>query len=262
MRKLSIVICALIFPLCVTAQRMGLTTVNKATFGIKGGVNLASMQYTDNHLSSLPQKQVFKPIGGIFIDIPINDFIGMIPEVSYVERGMMTTYKHYSTTMMSYDISARYVDLRIPFLLGINVFYWIQPYLVAGVDAGYLLGGNIHLKQVGMPNPEISIPIGTANMFGWYLGDFAGLVLRFFGEMNGQRAQFKIDAVYNYGFLDSFSNMEHADVSAPMNVNAYNTTGERFPKGIELTIGLAIPLTPDKNDACYSFSRDKWMKYY
>lgn len=91
-----------------------------------------------------------------------------------------------------------------------------------------------------------------------YAGAFAGFGMRFFHTMNGKKAQLRIEAVYDFDFLDTFSRMEHGDEANSVNVNAYNITGKRLPKGIAVTMGLVVPLLPDKNDACYSFSKNKW----
>ena len=228
------------------------------TIGIKGGVNLAGMLYTDSHLSALPQETDIKSIGGVFVDIPLTSTLGFVPELLYVERGMKTTYTHYSGNEVHYELSSRYVDVRLPFLFGLNVTQGFQPYLIAGADVGYLLGGKIHLHQSGLPCPDTTVMMGKANMSPFYMGAFAGVGMRFFRVMNGRRAQLRIEAVYNMDFVDSFSAMEHADASHSVNVNAYNTTGKRFPRGIEVTMGLVVPLRPDKNDACYNWERHYW----
>lgn len=255
MRKLAIVFCLLILPSWSMAQWTGNKTKDNISIGIKGGINFPGMRYTDPHQSVLPQDTLIKPLGGVFVDIPINQFLTIAPEVMYVGRGMRTHYKHYSNNTIIYGIQANYVDLRIPVMLGIEVTSWFQPYLVVGPDAGYCLGGKIQIDQAGMPNPEISVPLGKANITPWYLGTFGGLGLRFFPTINEKRAQIKLDAVYNYSFMDSFSPMEHNETSQAQNVNAYNLTGERFPRGIEVTLGVVIPLIREK-DACYGFSRN------
>lgn len=257
MRKLAIVLCLLLLPCWSMAQWTGNKTKDKITVGIKGGINLPGMRYTDSHQSVLPQDTILKPMGGVFVDIPINQFLTVAPEVMYVGRGVRTTYMHYSGIKTRYALNAHYVDLRIPVMLGIEVTSWFQPYLVVGPDVGYCLGGKIQIDQAGMPKPEISIPLGKANITPWYLGAFGGLGVRFFPTINEKRAQIKLDAVYNYSFIDSFSPMEHNESSQAQNVNAYNLTGERFPRGIEVTMGLVIPLIQEK-DACYGFSRNSW----
>lgn len=259
MKHGTVILCfLLLLQFAATAQGHRQSAPRGAAIGLKGGINFASMAFTDQHLSGLPQKRVLKPVGGIFVDLHLSDWISLVPEVVYVERGMATHYTHYSGCEVDYAIRSRYVDFRLPVLVGLNLAPWLQPYLVVGGDAGYLLGGNIRLQQPGLPNPEITADLGKANMSPWYLGAFGGLGLRFFKPMNGRRAQLKMEATYNLDFLDNFTVMEHNDEANPLNVNAYNITGKRFPKGLEVTMGLVVPLLPDNDDACYSFSKNKW----
>ena len=240
--------------MCALGQK---PSVKKIALGVKGGINLAGMFYTDSHLSVLPQEMCLKPVGGVFVDLPLTNSISVVPEVVYIERGMATHYTHYSGCKVDYSIHSRYVDLRLPVLVGVSLTSWFQPYLVAGGDAGYLLGGSISLQQPGLPNPNVTTDLGKANMSPLYLGAFGGLGLRFFIPMNGRRAQLRVESTYNFDFMDTFSAMEHKDAADPLNVNAYNITGMRLPKGIEVTMGLAVSLIQEK-DACYSFSKNKW----
>ena len=255
MKNFLFILCLLAISICAVGQHR---SSNQISLGLKGGVNFAGMAYTDWHLSELPQQMPLRPVGGVFVDIPLSKHCGLAPEIMYVERGMKTTYFHYSNYEVQYEIHSRYVDLRIPFHAGINITSWMQPYLVAGVDAGWLLGGKIHLRQPGLPCPDATIMIGKANMQSLYVGAFGGVGIRFFREINGQKAHLKIDATYHFDFLDTFTEMEHCDEAQSINVSAYNITGKRFPKGIEITLGVTIPLHSDKDDACHSFSKNKW----
>ena len=255
MKKTIIILYLICISMCALGQHR---TSNLISFGLKGGINLTGMAYTDWHLSELPQQMPLRPVGGIIMDIPLSQSFSIAPEIMYVERGMKTTYTHYSNYEVQYEIHSRYMDLRVPFLVGLNITSWMQPYLVAGVDAGWLLGGKIHLHQPDLPCPDATILIGKANMRSLYAGAFGGAGIRFFRTLNGQKTQLKIDATYNFDFVDTFTDLEYTDDAHPINVNAYNITGKRFPKGIEITVGITLPIFPDKNDACYSFSKNKW----
>lgn len=258
MKKNVVIFCLLlVLQNVAVAQSNGFYSPKEVSIGLKGGINLAGMAFTDSHLSSLPQNMVLKPIGGVFVDLPLLDWLALVPELMYVGRGMATHYTHYSGCEVDYAIQSRYVDFRLPVLVGVNLASWFQPYLVVGVDAGYLLGGSIHLRQPGLPRPDLTTDLGEANMKPLYLGAFGGLGLRFFKPMKGHWAQLKIEATYCHDFVDTFSEMEHIDEANSLNINAYNITGKRFPKGIEITMGLVVPLMPDK-DACYSFSKNRY----
>lgn len=256
--RLLVAFLCVALPLVAFSQRKGVMPVAHTAIGVKGGLNLAGVRFTDEHLSSLPQQNAMRIVGGVFLDVPFSQSVGIAPELLYVERGMKTAYTHYSGSEAQYEIQSRYIDFRLPVLVGFSVASWFQPYVVAGVEAGYLLGGKILLQQEGMGNSDTTVAIGKANMNSITAGVFGGAGLRFFWPVNGRRAQLRVDATYHMGLVDSFSDMEHQDEAQPVNLNAYNINGERFPQGIEISVGLIIPLLPDPDDACYNFSKNKW----
>lgn len=258
MKRLPVVIVFLFLSSFGMAQRLNPTYSDRTTLGFRAGINLPGMKYTDKHLSVLPQQIVIKPVGGVFVEIPLTRRLSIAPEVMYVERGMKTNYTHSSGYNVSYSIHSRYVDLRVPLNCGFQITPWFRPYLTIGIDGGYLLGGTIQLQQTGLPRPETTIMIGKANMYPWYVGAFGGLGMRFHFHIKEQIAHIILNATYHLDFLDSFTEMEHTDVAQPINVDAYNITGKRFPKGFEITMGMAFPISPDKNDACYNFSKNHW----
>lgn len=258
MKRLFIILVFLLLSQCVFAQRINPAYVDRMTIGFKAGVNLSDMLYTDKHLSVLPQQTVISPAGGLYLDIPLTHQLSIAPEVVYVERGMKTSYTHSSGCDVTYSIHSRYVDLRVPLNYGFQIASWFRPYLTAGIDGGYLLGGTIQLQQPGLPCPEATIMIGKANMRPYYMGVFGGVGAIFQLWFGRQMTHWTINAAYYVDLVDSFTKMEHTDASEPVNVNAYNTTGKRLPKGIECTIGFAIPITPDNEDACTNWERKYW----
>lgn len=258
MKRLSIIIISLLLSQWVFAQRTNPASVDKVMLGFRAGVNLPGMLYTDKHLSVLPQQTVIKPVGGLYLYIPLTHQLSIAPEVVYVERGMKTSYTHSSGHEVTYSIHSRYVDLRVPLNYGFQVTSWFSPYLTAGIDAGYLLGGTIQLQQSGLPCPEATIMIGKANMRPLYGGVFGGVGTIFQLWFGRQLIHWTINAAYHIDLVDSFTKMEHTDAAESLNVNAYNTTGKRLPKGIEITIGFAIPLVSDNDDACTNWERKYW----
>lgn len=258
MKRLSVIFVSLLVSQWAFAQRINPAYVDKMTIGFKAGVNLPGMLYTDKHLSVLPQQTVIRPVGGLYLDIPLTHQLSIAPEVAYVERGMKTSYIHSSGNEITYSIHSRYVDLRVPLNVGLQITPWLRPYLTAGIDGGYLLGGTIQLQQTGLPCPEATIMIGKANMRPWFAGVYGGVGTMFQFWLGQQLTHWTINATYNFDFIDTFTEMEHTDAAEPVNVSAYNITGKRFPKGIEITVGFAIPIVPDKNDACYNWERKYW----
>ena len=258
MKRLFIILISLLLSQWVFAQRTNPTFADKVMIGFRAGVNLPGMVYTDKHLSVLPQQTVFRPVGGLFLDIPLTHQLSIAPEVVYIERGMKTSYTHSSGYDVTYSIHSRYVDLRVPLNYGFQVASWLRPYLTAGIDGGYLLGGSIQLQQPGLPCPEATIMIGKANMRPLFGGIYGGMGTVFQFWLGRKLVRWTINATYNIDLVDSFTDMEHSDAAEPINVNAYNTTGKRLPKGIEIMMGFAIQIAPDNDDACTNWERSYW----
>ena len=241
------------------AQMRSNTKSNVAAIGIKGGLNVPSMLYTDGHLSTLDQDFGFKPVEGVFVDIPLGESFSLAPEAMYVHRGMSTSYEHHSGASVNYSISSSYVDLRLPFAYRLHVVDAFQPYAVAGVEAGYLLGGEIHLDRSNPIALDTTINIGSANMAQIHAGVFAGVGIRSDIDFGVFALVLKLEATYHQGVLDSFSKKEHDESSTPVNVNAYNITGVRLPRGIEFCVSVGVPLKFNtQKDACWTFSRNKY----
>ena len=101
----------------------------------------------------------------------------------------------------------------------------------------------------------------SANMYRFHAGAFAGVGVRGKVTLIGQDYLFKLSASFHQGFLDSYSKYEHNGSAQAVNVNAYKVTGERWPQGLEVTLGIAIPLDNGFYDACSSFARDRYRRH-
>lgn len=232
------------------------------SLGIKGGVNMPRMMYHNNHyLSRLPQAAKITPTGGIFVDIPLGDVVAIAPEVDYVERGTDITYLHNSGAQIHYALSVRYVDLRLPFEFRIPIEPYIQPFVTIGAEGGMRLGGKIHLDRTDPIPLDATIDVGDVNMTLFHVGAFAGLGVRSLVSIRDFDMLLKLTATYHHGFLDTYTKEEKEEAVQAVNVNAYKLTGSRLPQGIEVCVSIGIPLKPRPDDACRSFSRDRYRRH-
>lgn len=265
MRKAVLVLSVLLCFWATALAQMKKGGFGDATaIGIKGGLTIPKMLYTDGNLFSLDQDFVIKPIGGAFVDIPLNEMASFAPEVMLAQRGMATSYVHHSGTLVNYHIASNHVDLRLPFCCRYLVVNAFQPYAIAGIEAGCLLGGEIHLDR---SNPDYAaavdldttISIGAANMDLVHVGIFAGLGVRSDIDLGHYTLMIRLEATYHQGFVDSYSQMEHEETATPVNVNAYEISGLRLPYGFEFCLYLGVPLKfKHPRGACWSFSRNKY----
>lgn len=230
--------------------------------GVKGGLNLPQMWYLHNvALGRLGQNMSFTPTGGLFFEIPVGSALIIAPEAMYVQRGTDIEYEHFSHTQVHYTMNVSYVDLRLPFELRWPFKPYFQPYVVAGAEAGMRLFGQIHIERKQHVELNETIDVGDANMSLIHAGAFAGLGIRSRFNIGAMGMVVKLSASYHQGFIDSYSSMEHEGTSNPVNVNAYQITGIRLPRGIEATLGIAIPLEKQADDACATFSHDRYRRH-
>ena len=226
--------------------------------GLKGGINMPRMWYFNNAaLSQVPQKDTLTIMGGIFADIPLSEGISFAPEVVYLQRGTDMRYVHRTGAQVHYSIKVAYADLRLPV-----EFYWpirpyFQPYLVAGAEAGFRLFGEIHMDRTAPIALDETIPADSSNMFLVHAGAFAGAGVRSRINLGAMEVMLKLSATFHQGFVDSYSPYEKNGTVQAQNVNAYQISGMRWPQGLEVCLGIAIPLKPILKDACASFSNDR-----
>ena len=297
-----------IFCLCCTGM-MGQMTHNKPvdkTFavGLKGGVNLPRMYYYQNPvLMRLPQSNIFTPIGGVFLDVPLTRSIVISPELTYVQRGTDIKYVHQNTEAnVHYSISASYIDLRLPLEMCWEIKPYFQPYLLVGAEVGLCMFGKIHIDRDGaldfhpddldvsssnmsliqagdsiinvlgdstissiqakeLINEVLTAVFNGSNMSLVHAGAFAGVGFRSRVNIANQEVLLKFNVAFHQGFLDSYSYYEKNGTSQAVNVNAYQITGNRLPQGLEITVGIAIPLDDGFYDACSSFSNDRYRRH-
>lgn len=224
----------------------------RVSFGVKFGVNDAVMKYTDENLL-IKHSYSIRPAAGVYMEIPVRRFFSISPEFMYIQRGTKTNYLYADKYPTEYRINARYFDFRIPFQ-----FYWLisnsfKPYAFIAPDFGYVMGGHITWKINGLNVSEADqkCDIGTANMNGYDISALAGIGFRFDINMSKTSLFIKVEGAYNYGFINTFSDMEKHDGSSSLNVHAYNVTGKRYNRGIEVMVSIGMPLYSKKGTCSY-----------
>ena len=263
MKKYGLIISLLLgMSTIATAQMSQYNNKKEAVaIGIKGGLNMPRMYYYDNDaLQRLPQAFVFTPTGGLFVDIPVGNVLALSPEVVYLQRGTDISYEHRSGAQVHYTMSVHYVDFRLPFEFRLPIKPYLQPYLTLGAEAGMRLGGQIHIDRTAPVELDQTIDVGDANMSLIHAGAFAGLGIRSRIAMGSRHILLKLSASVHQGLLDNYGAAEKEGSVPAVNVNAYHVTGWRLPQGLEVTLGVAIPLEKQIDDACSTFANDRYRR--
>lgn len=243
-------------------QKLGNTVDKTVSLGLKGGVNMPRMLYHNNEsLSQLPQALTITPTGGLFVDIPLGSVVVFAPEAMYVQRGTDMSYEHRTGSQVHYTMSASYVDLRLPLELKWPISKYIQPYLVVGAEGGMRLFGQIHMDRTAPIVMDETIDVGDANLALIHAGGFAGVGLRSTVNIGSMELLLKLSVTAHQGFLDSYAAGEKEGTSTPVNVNAYQIKGSRLPQGLEAFLSIGIPLKAREDDACATFSKDRYRRH-
>lgn len=235
---------------------------NHVAIGIKGGVNMPRLYYHNNTaLQKLPQNDTITLMGGLFVDIPLGRYLWLSPEVAYLERGTDMTYQHQgSGADVHYALRASYADFRLPLEVSLPVKPYLQPYLVVGAEVGMRLFGKIHLDRSEPIAFDETIDVGDANLALIHAGAFAGVGIRSLIGVGSRHILLKLSATLHQGLLDSYGAAEKEGSVPATNVNAYQITGQRLPQGLEVTLGVAIPLEKQLDDACATFAKDRYRR--
>lgn len=264
MKKYLIIIGLLLgLHLVSEAQMQRSMTESKAVaIGLKGGVNMPRMLYLNNPaVNQLKQDLTFVPMGGVFMDIPLGNALTLSPEFAYLKRGTQLSFEHHTGMTVNYSMSVHFVDFRLPFELRWPIKPYFQPYLLAGAEVGMRLGGQIHMDRTEPAHFDQTIDVGNANMNMIHAGAFAGLGIRSRIGLGSRDMVLKLSASVHQGLLDSYSATERDGTATALNVNAYQPKGSRLPQGLEVCLGIAIPLER-QDDACATFSKDRrWFKH-
>ena len=244
------------------AQSGGNTSWQESvSIGLKGGINMPRMYYFKNEaLQQLPQKDTITLMGGLFVDIPLGNVLALSPEVVYLKRGTDISYEHRSGSLVHYTMSVHYVDFRLPLEVRLPIKPYFQPYLTVGGEAGMRLGGQIHIDRTAPIELNQTIDVGDANMNMIHAGAFAGLGIRSRIGIGSRHILLKLGATVHQGLLDNYGAAEKEGSVLAVNVNAYQVTGWRLPQGLEVTLGVAIPLEKHLEDACATFAKDRYHR--
>lgn len=263
MKKYLIIIGIVLgFGLVAEAQMNKYTPESKAVaIGLKGGINMPRMYYFKNApLNQTSQAFVFTPMGGVFVEIPVSDAFMVSPEVVYLQRGTDMTYEHHWGSQVHYTMSVHCVDFCLPFEFRWPVKRYFQPYVMLGPEVGTRIGGEIHMDRTEPALLDETISVGNANMSLIQAGAFAGVGIRSRIGLGSQDLILKLNASVHQGLLNTYSKSEQDGTAPALNVNAYQPKGSRLPQGLEVTLGIAIPLERH-DDACSSFAKDRYRRH-
>lgn len=204
--------------------------------GVKGGMGMSWADYSELNNRSPKMNSGF--IGGIFAEFEFGDsrLFSIRPEVDWLVRGTKM-----NDSDLDYHLKAKYVDIRLPFIFNFGDYESIRPYVYAAPIVGFVRGGNITLNDV---TGDYKIDVSKANMADTYIAGAIGAGVKFPIALNqNKRLLLALEANYQYGFTDTYSDMEKDGQSIALNRPVYDIQGNRKLHGFEITASVSVPLS-------------------
>lgn len=233
MRNKKLLLLAVFSALCLSVWSQ---TSDRIYFGVRGGMNLSWADYSE--LKNRDPKMLFGGVGGVYAEFEFgeNRLFSIRPEVNWLSRGTKI-----SDSDLDYKLKAKYVDVRLPLVFNFGNYQKIRPYLYIAPLIGFVRGGNISLTENGM---NYKVDVSKASMASTYFAGTIGAGVKIpILLSSGKRMQFSLEANYQHGFTDTYSDMEKDGEAIAVNRFWYDIRGNRKLHGIEITASLSIPLS-------------------
>lgn len=233
MRNKKLLLLAVFSALCLSVWSQ---TSDRIYFGVRGGMNLSWADYSE--LKNRDPKMLFGGVGGVYAEFEFgeNRLFSIRPEVNWLSRGTKI-----SDSDLDYKLKAKYVDVRLPLVFNFGNYQKIRPYLYVAPLIGFVRGGNISLTENGM---NYKVDVSKASMASTYFAGTVGAGVKIpILLSSGKRMQFSLEANYQHGFTDTYSDMEKDGEAIAVNRFWYDIRGNRKLHGVEITASLSIPLS-------------------
>lgn len=227
-------------------------TTDHIHIGVKGGMSMSWSSYSQ--LENRNPKMKIGGVGGVFAEFEFGEkrLFSIRPEVNWLSRGTKI-----NDDDLDYKLNAKYVDFRVPLILNFGSYEGVRPYLYAAPIIGFVRGGNITLSDA---TGDYDIDVTKANMADTYFAGAIGAGIKIPIHLNDRkRLQLAFEANYQYGFTDTYSNMEKDGDAIALNRPVYHINGNRKLQGLEITATLSVPLSIFKRAPKRKFNQHRHM---
>lgn len=230
-------------------------------FGVKAGVTVPMAAYSLLDYKEVPQMFSVRPAFGVLVDIPLNPYVSVAPELMYISRGVNhESYEFRNRYEAKFVMKSRYIDLRIPFIWKFNVLKNFQPYVFAAPDFAMCIGGKLNYDIVY--NSDISTDyiyedfhieqdLTTSDISQFDFSVLVGLGARYKIKTKNSVVVVKLDFGYNIGLVNNFG-------TSPDYIT--KVTGNRYNRPFECMLSVQMPIKIDRFTHCNDFGSkyDRW----
>ena len=209
-------------------------------FGIKGGVNLASMSYDGKNDSLYTVNGLLLPFGGIFFEYDNPSGLSIIPTLLYKEDG--TKLVKDGTQPTEYQLVTNNIDFTLPIAYDIYITENFAPFIYIAPYISYKITDDIY-EIIISDNNESKESIGQSYYYDFSWGGKAGLGLKYILNIGSLKWLIRLDGAYNFGLSNTFDKSKLDDLDKYPITGMWKTENPmRKNRGIEVGLSLGIGL--------------------
>ncbi|MBR0123123.1 MAG: outer membrane beta-barrel protein [Bacteroidales bacterium] len=199
-------------------------------FGIKGGVNFASMSYVGLNPDYTVQRLLL-PFGGIFFEYDNPSGLSIIPTLLFKEDGTGLTDKANT----KYQLVTKNIDFTLPIAYDIYITENFAPFIYIAPDISFRILGDEITYDKGNK--------GSSCYSSFNYGAKAGLGLKYILNLGSLKWLIRLDGAYNFGLSNTFDKSKLGQDGYPIkDMWKDGVSATRKNRGIEVGLSLGIGL--------------------
>lgn len=217
---------------------------NKSGFGFRVGRNHADLNYSSGLYDMYTHKDHWQNQYGFFLNCQVSKHFSIRPEIDYIGRGVSLKYED-----ITYKMDAKYVDLRLPFILSFAPNSIINPYIFVAPE--FCLARDGVITYMSNQTGKISSDISDANLSQYDVAVIGGFGIEFPINIGHFHMSLAAEGGYSIGLFDTFSKDEINCESTLLNSSPYilPPEGSCNNKGVEVVVSISIPFSSfESND--------------
>jgi outer membrane protein OmpA-like peptidoglycan-associated protein len=215
----------------------GKSFLDRVSFGVGGGLNFSSMDYSDPNLAEHESSIFPRGTLGVFAEVDLTKHLSLRPELYYTGRGQLIDDGTYY-----YRFASDYVDWRLPVLLNFGSKNSVRPYLMIAPSFNFATGGYVE-------NENYYTDITDASLYFMDIELRAGAGIKFPLKFGKLKLIAGVEAAYAMGLVDNYSDKEIEGSADAINKAFYSIDGSRTNRGLSVNASIAFPLSNFKHKA-------------
>lgn len=244
MKRLIILLATVTMALSSTAQSVELewASLPKKALALQVGGRLNDMSLSFAGYDKYEHSMVIGPSLGLSYRHRIKSPLYLRADLLYAVRGMDLNWCD-----VKYSMWVPYLDFRPMVHLSLCQPWWeVVPYVALGVECSFTLPGKIEYESNSIPTTSLSLNKSNIKAFDFGFRVAVGTDVHF--EVFNRDFFLMVEVGTDFGLLNNFSSAEQEGDAQVINPGLGHTTnvGTRKNRGIELSVGLGIPLVKKK----------------